>query len=562
MTDLRNADRVNFETKVHLEFEKFSGFITEYSHNISRGGMFIRSDEPLAIGTVLSFEFKLKDNFDLIQGLGEVCWVRSHSSSPKKPAGMGIKFREISEQSKELIDTMVQNAVKAGHTAFDIDSPPDDAEFDPSKEDIFDEISSIGIPEVNTNEETMVIPTAAQAGETPSPKNDDSLSDLFEAIEVDEGPSHIKIDATSNPETQNFEALFDLPDDTEAEDTAPQPIPPSGGSIVNEVLEGSAHGKGRSGLAVDEEEFQPSPGQQSPDETFHLKESFGDSSDQKPVRKSRTYKFFLFLIVLVGLLFVANQWVDFRSVPVIGSLFESESFSLLPTNTEKTSVSGEQVVSQVEEGGGESAAENVAEATSEEALADTSAEGTPAATTEDPTPSDTNTPIHSDDLSTTSEAQSTSPSTPENKAPVSVSEAAKKKATEEEKTTKQSPEPPAEKAEASLPPVSGITSLSSKMVDGVLEVTLKGNGAFNTSRIKNLSLRSGKPREVVIIPGITEPFSNQNFTIGTGGVSRARSGYHPEKVPAELHLVFDLTDPQQKIESLRAEEDALIIRFK
>ena len=76
--------RIPVETRVNLEFEKFSGFITEYSSNLSEGGMFIKTDDPKPLGTILSFEFKLKDNFKLIQGLGEVVWVKEQDNGPTR----------------------------------------------------------------------------------------------------------------------------------------------------------------------------------------------------------------------------------------------------------------------------------------------------------------------------------------------------------------------------------------------------------------------------------------------------------------------------------------------
>jgi hypothetical protein len=42
----RDSQRVPLETRVQLKFEWFGGFISEYSANISPGGMFIRTQTP------------------------------------------------------------------------------------------------------------------------------------------------------------------------------------------------------------------------------------------------------------------------------------------------------------------------------------------------------------------------------------------------------------------------------------------------------------------------------------------------------------------------------------
>lgn len=104
----RGLKRYNFETKVNLEFERFSGFISEYSGNISEGGMFIKSLTPQPVGSVFSFEFRLRDAIKLIQGWGEVVWVReAKDADASHEAGMGIKFIDLDEESRNLIRRIV-----------------------------------------------------------------------------------------------------------------------------------------------------------------------------------------------------------------------------------------------------------------------------------------------------------------------------------------------------------------------------------------------------------------------------------------------------------------------
>lgn len=119
----RDSRRVPLETRVQLKFEKFSGFINEFSANISPGGIFIRSERPAPVGTLVDFEFRLGDGFELIKGRGEVVWVRESSVDPAHPAGMGLSFQEISPQGKELIYKVVDRHVQSGGVPFD-PTPP------------------------------------------------------------------------------------------------------------------------------------------------------------------------------------------------------------------------------------------------------------------------------------------------------------------------------------------------------------------------------------------------------------------------------------------------------
>ncbi len=51
----RDSRRVPITTRVTLSFERFSGFISEYSSNISPTGMFITTDTPEPAGSVFGF---------------------------------------------------------------------------------------------------------------------------------------------------------------------------------------------------------------------------------------------------------------------------------------------------------------------------------------------------------------------------------------------------------------------------------------------------------------------------------------------------------------------------
>jgi len=122
----RDSRRVPLQTRVQFKFDRFSGFISEYSANISPGGMFLRTRTPRPPGTVLDLEFRLGDGFELIKGRGEVIWVRDEDEGASRPAGMGIRFLDLSQGSKELIYRIVDEHVLQGGTPFDVTQRPPD----------------------------------------------------------------------------------------------------------------------------------------------------------------------------------------------------------------------------------------------------------------------------------------------------------------------------------------------------------------------------------------------------------------------------------------------------
>lgn len=104
---VRRAERVT----INKEFESFDAFIQEYVTNISRSGVFIRTKNPLAVGTKVNLRFTvLMDDIETIEGTGEVVRVDEE--------GMGVVFRDLTGYSQSLIERLlVQNANGPTHPA-------------------------------------------------------------------------------------------------------------------------------------------------------------------------------------------------------------------------------------------------------------------------------------------------------------------------------------------------------------------------------------------------------------------------------------------------------------
>jgi uncharacterized protein (TIGR02266 family) len=112
--------RVPFEAAVRLEFDRFHGFVEQYSANLSLGGMYIKSDEPPPLGAEVSVEFALEDGFELIRGRGRVAWVSPPGGGGEAP-GFGLRFLELTPGSRELIFRLVERQVREGDRVFDLD---------------------------------------------------------------------------------------------------------------------------------------------------------------------------------------------------------------------------------------------------------------------------------------------------------------------------------------------------------------------------------------------------------------------------------------------------------
>jgi uncharacterized protein (TIGR02266 family) len=109
MSDTRKDERTDLSLKVRFKSANLDEFVEHYSTDISRGGLFIKSKKPMAVGTLLKFEFQLKDQSRLIHGVGRVAWTRGEDvASENAPPGMGIKFIKMDAESRDLVHNIVE----------------------------------------------------------------------------------------------------------------------------------------------------------------------------------------------------------------------------------------------------------------------------------------------------------------------------------------------------------------------------------------------------------------------------------------------------------------------
>lgn len=105
-SDRRSADRIDVTWSVDCETE--DTFLYANITNISEVGIFVRTNEPLEVGTRLTLKFAPPGSDDSLVLTGQVAWVnpiRMLASNPNP--GMGIRFIDLTLESRErLIDAV------------------------------------------------------------------------------------------------------------------------------------------------------------------------------------------------------------------------------------------------------------------------------------------------------------------------------------------------------------------------------------------------------------------------------------------------------------------------
>jgi uncharacterized protein (TIGR02266 family) len=122
----RTGKRTPVTLKIKFKSETLEQFIERYAVDVSQGGIFIRTKEPLAVGTQMRFEFQLRDASPLIAGEGTVVWTREND--PSRPAiapGMGVRFDRLAEGSQSVLERILaEKAKQAPRPATDSIRPP------------------------------------------------------------------------------------------------------------------------------------------------------------------------------------------------------------------------------------------------------------------------------------------------------------------------------------------------------------------------------------------------------------------------------------------------------
>jgi uncharacterized protein (TIGR02266 family) len=109
MADARKDKRTLLSLKIRYKSATLEDFIERYSNDISRGGIFIKAKKPLAVGTLLKFEFILQDQSTLIHGVGRVVWRREDAEvDAENPSGMGIKFIKMDPESRSVVERIAE----------------------------------------------------------------------------------------------------------------------------------------------------------------------------------------------------------------------------------------------------------------------------------------------------------------------------------------------------------------------------------------------------------------------------------------------------------------------
>jgi type IV pilus assembly protein PilZ len=92
---------------VRVDYKTVDELFSEFARNINEGGLFVETEDPPDVGSLVSLEFSIPGSSEPIQVVGRV--VRTGTGERDEPPGMGIEFENLDSQSRELINGLVRD---------------------------------------------------------------------------------------------------------------------------------------------------------------------------------------------------------------------------------------------------------------------------------------------------------------------------------------------------------------------------------------------------------------------------------------------------------------------
>lgn len=104
------ADRRRFERAevvVQIEYSTIDDLFSEFTRDINEGGLFIETEDPLALGTIVDLQFLLPGSSDPIKAAAEI--VRLSDGSDGEPVGMAVEFDSLPADARKRINELIRS---------------------------------------------------------------------------------------------------------------------------------------------------------------------------------------------------------------------------------------------------------------------------------------------------------------------------------------------------------------------------------------------------------------------------------------------------------------------
>ena len=95
--------------KVRVEYTHIEDFLVDFTSNHTIGGMFIKTDRPLPVGTHFLLRFQLPGTPRAIETEARVRWTLPVEVAAPMTPGMGVRFARLSSQDRSTVESLLEN---------------------------------------------------------------------------------------------------------------------------------------------------------------------------------------------------------------------------------------------------------------------------------------------------------------------------------------------------------------------------------------------------------------------------------------------------------------------
>jgi type IV pilus assembly protein PilZ len=102
----RKATRLHHE--IPVAYRSVGSFLTDWATNISQGGLFINTRNPLPVGTAVRILIQLPGEPQAVAIDSKVTRVTDYDNHHNMVPGMGVEFTDLTAERRQELDRFVQ----------------------------------------------------------------------------------------------------------------------------------------------------------------------------------------------------------------------------------------------------------------------------------------------------------------------------------------------------------------------------------------------------------------------------------------------------------------------
>jgi uncharacterized protein (TIGR02266 family) len=115
------APKLTGPLRIHLEFEEHRCFLSEWASDLGEGGVFVSTEYLYPPGTPVVFQCLLGRKGPLLEGTGEVAWIKSPSEEDED-TGLGLRIVTLTTPNQELLGRALAAVLEQGEESFDLEA--------------------------------------------------------------------------------------------------------------------------------------------------------------------------------------------------------------------------------------------------------------------------------------------------------------------------------------------------------------------------------------------------------------------------------------------------------